>query len=185
MNDTKKKNSWFDTIRFIVIALIIIIPFRMFVAEPFIVNGQSMDPTFVENEYLIIDRLSYRLEKPQRGDVVVFKYPNNPKIYYIKRIIGLPGETLYMKDGSVHIETSSSTTVVLNDTFISNKDKSTYPTVTLTSDQYFVLGDNRPVSSDSRSWGPLEEKFIVGTPFISLFPFNKIDIYPGAYQFKD
>lgn len=181
---TKKKGTWGETIRFFIIALAIVIPLRMFVAEPFIVSGHSMDPTLQDGEYMIIDQLSYRIGEPKRGEVVVFKYPKNPSVYYIKRIIGLPGETVTISDNTVTVTNAAGTSHVLDEGYIVNKN--TYPVslkTTLGPEEYFVLGDNRPVSSDSRVWGPLDKKFIVGTPLVSLFPVSRIGLRTGDHLF--
>ena len=119
-------------------ALIIATLIRIFIAEPFIVSGPSMMPAYNAGDYLIIDRISYRYEKPVRGETIVFQYPLDPSIYYIKRIAGLPGETI---DGTV-----------------------------LAPDEYFMLGDNAHASSDSREWGPLQKKFIIGRVFMRAWP---------------
>ncbi len=177
-----------EWIQVIVIALIISLPIRFFIAEPFIVNGASMDPTFSTGQFLIVDRLSYRLENPQRGDVIVFKYPNNPSIYYIKRIIGLPGETLSMKDGSVTVTNPADTTfttanpngLVLDESYIDPTHKSHDDiTTVLGPDKYFVMGDNRLQSSDSRAWGDLNRDLIIGRPIVRLLPLPSISIWPG------
>ena len=106
-NQENEENTAWKTVRewvqVIVIALVISLPIRFFIAEPFVVQGASMDPTFSTGQFLIIDRLSYRFESPSRGDVIVFEYPNDPKTFYIKRIIGLPGETVDIKDGKVTV----------------------------------------------------------------------------------
>ena len=97
------KDFIWETIKVIVISLAIIIPIRYFLIQPFYVKGASMEPNFHDHEYLIIDEISYRLNDPQRGDVVVFRYPNEPSQYFIKRIIGLPGETVQVEDGQITI----------------------------------------------------------------------------------
>ncbi len=190
-SNQKKKTLWANIkewIQVIVIALIISLPIRYFIAEPFIVNGASMDPTFATGQFLIVDRLSYRFENPARGDVIVFEYPNNPKIYYIKRIIGLPGETIAMKDGEITITNKDDAAFTaahpngftLNEPYIDaiHKAHDTL-TTTLNKDNYFVMGDNRLQSSDSRVWGDLNRDLIVGKPFIRLLPIPSISIWPG------
>jgi signal peptidase I len=183
----KPKMSFWDHVsewvKVIAIALVISLPIRFFIAEPFIVNGASMDPTFATGQFLIVDRLTYRLEEPARGDVIVFQYPNNPKTYYIKRIIGLPGETLTFRDGVVSItksSTGSSTEIILDEPYIQDIHRS-YENVktTLGATEYFVMGDNRRESSDSRVWGPLDKHFIVGRPIIRLFPITSLSFLPG------
>lgn len=171
----------------IIIALFISLPIRYFVAEPFVVNGASMDPTFASGQFLIVDRLSYRFTEPQRGDVIVFEYPNNPSTYYIKRIIGLPGETVKIKDGVVTIENNDFPKgFALTEPYIDTSHRSSDTSIEkLNSDEYFVMGDNRNQSSDSRAWGPLEYNYIVGRPIIRLLPFGSISITPGQYHEKN
>ena len=185
--------------RVIVIALIIAIPIRYFIAEPFIVNGASMDPTFSTGQFLIVDRISYRFEQPQRGDVIVFKYPYSEttalggSVYYIKRIIGLPGERVHVKDGKITIETPASTSTpshsfVLDEPYVQSYHLSHETQVfpengkPLGPDEYFVMGDNRAESSDSRVWGPLEYKYITGRPVVRLTPLSAISLYPGEFH---
>jgi len=188
--ESKKMTYWNNIkewIQVIVIALIIAIPIRIFIAEPFIVDGASMDPTFSTGQFLIVDRLSYRFEAPARGDVIVFEYPNNPSVYYIKRIIGLPGETLSINNGQVSIASTtsaaSSSQMILKESYIESSHRS-YDTskITLGPTQYFVMGDNRAESSDSRRWGPLDKHFIVGRPIMRLAPLNTLSILPGAVK---
>ncbi|MEI8327663.1 MAG: signal peptidase I [Candidatus Taylorbacteria bacterium] len=186
-----KKTLWASVkewIQVIVIALIISLPIRFFIAEPFIVNGASMDPTFSTGQFLIVDRLSYRFENPARGDVIVFEYPNNPSIYYIKRIIGLPGETLTMKDGGITVTNPEDTVfstmnpkgLALDESYIDPIHRSHETmTTTLGATEYFVMGDNRLQSSDSRAWGNLDRSLIVGRPVIRLLPIPTISIWPG------
>jgi len=185
----KKKGFWGNLkewAQVIVIALIISIPIRVFIAEPFIVDGASMDPTFATGQFLIVDRLSYRIEAPSRGDVIVFKYPNNPSIYYIKRIIGLPGETLDIKDGRVSVvnqANGTTTETALNEPYVADAHRS-HETIReiLGANEYFVMGDNRAESSDSRFWGPLDKGFIVGRPLVRLSPLNAISALPGQFH---
>lgn len=180
--ETEKKESLWDTIKFLAIALAIVIPIRIFIAQPFIVSGDSMVPTFHNHDYLIVDQLSYHIGHPQRGDVIVFKYPYDTKRFFIKRVIGLPNETVVFKGNKITIVNEANPKgVVLNEPYI-NHDTQTTQTVHLKSDEYFVMGDNRPASSDSRVWGPLKEKFIDGRVLVRLFPFNKIDELPGEHR---
>lgn len=180
------KTTLREIITFAIIAVIIVVPIRMFVAEPYIVHGASMDPTFATGDYLMVDRLSYRFGEPQRTDVVVINNPLDPKVYFIKRIIGLPGERVVIKDGKVTVYSPADAKdlkngTVIPDTYVVMKHASheTFDT-TLTSTQYFVMGDNRADSSDSRIWGPLEKKFIIGRPVLRLLPISKLGFSPGA-----
>jgi signal peptidase I len=182
-----KSTFWHNVrewIQVIIIALVISLPIRFFIAEPFVVDGASMDPAFATGQFLIVDRLSYRLNDPSRGDVTVFKYPNNPSVYYIKRIIGLPGETVTIKDGKVSIINSEHPKgFTLTEPYIDSKHVSHDAlTTTLQPSQYFVMGDNRAESSDSRVWGPLEENLIIGRPIVRLFPITKVSFLPGEYH---
>jgi len=173
-----------DTIKFALIAVVIVVPFRLFIAQPFIVNGQSMEPTFNTGEYLIIDQISYQFTNPKRGDVIVFRYPNNPEKFYIKRLIGLPGETITISDGKITITNDAHPNGFnLKELYI-NTSGSTNLQTTLGSHEYFVLGDNRKASSDSRRWGPLHRRFIQGRPIARLFPITEIDILPGIHRVK-
>ncbi len=177
----KSSNSWLDTLRFILIALVIIIPLRFFVVTPFLVSGHSMDPSFQDGEYLLIDRLSYFLHEPNRGDVVIFRYPKNPSVYYIKRIIGLPGETVHIDHGNVTITTKAGESITLNEPYVVNDDTTYTKDSTLGTDEYFVMGDNRPRSSDSRFWGTLPRANIVGRALVRLLPPSGIGIFPGSF----
>lgn len=175
-----------EWVKIIVIAIAIALPIRLFIAEPFIVNGASMDPTFSTGQFLIVDRVSYRFEKPERGDVIVFEYPGDKSTYFIKRIIGLPGETVMLQDGKVYIQNvggsaTSSEIYSFDEPYIdpahASRDTITEPKLGPT--EYFVMGDNRSQSSDSRVWGPLDKKLIIGRPIVRLTPLNQISVFPG------
>lgn len=165
----------------IVVALAIALPIRWYVAEPFVVNGASMDPTFATGQFLVVDRVTYRFESPHRGDVIVFEYPNDPKTYYIKRIIGLPGETVDINNGTITItNTEHPKGLILDEPYLATEHLSHDSFHrSLASDEYFVMGDNRAQSSDSRYWGPLEKKYIIGRPIVRLFPVTKLSLWPG------
>jgi len=165
-----------EYIKTIVIAIAIVVPVRMYVAQPFIVEGASMEPNFHGGDYLIIDELSYQFREPMRGEVVVFRYPLNPRNFFIKRIVGLPGEEIEIRDGSIFITGLSG---ALGESYLPN-DLLTVPDVRvrLGSDQYFVIGDNRAHSSDSRAWGTLPGENITGRALVRLFPITKIDLLP-------
>lgn len=171
-----------ELLHFALILIFIVLPIRLFVAQPFVVVGTSMEPAFLNNDYLIVDEISYRIQDPKRGDVIVFKYPGSTEEeqkYFIKRVIGLPGETIDIHDGTVTvINKSTPNGFQLNETYITEKPTNTIK-VTLLNDQYFVMGDNRSVSFDSRSWGPLDRDAIVGKAFLRILPLNEIDILPG------
>ncbi len=180
--DSKKTSFWRELLWFGLIALFVVVPFRMFIAQPFVVNGASMDPTFVNGQYLIVDQLSYRFKDPGRGEVIIFKYPLNPSKYFIKRVIGLPGERLEVQNGTTVIYNNENPGgITLSEPYIQYKKSDTF-TITLADSQYFVMGDNRIGSSDSRAWGPLPIENIVGRPLVRLFPIKSIEYLPGIYQ---
>src|ERR1035437_1354960 len=177
-----KSQSFWELVRFAIIALIIVIPIRIFVAEPFIVSGLSMFPTFNNGDYLIVDKISYELGNPQRDDVVVFRYPNDTTKFFIKRVIGLPNETVDIKGNIVTITNATHPNgFQLAEPFVKfPANNATH--YTLKSNEYFVMGDNRIASSDSRYWGPVTKNLFVGKAFLRLFPITNIDILPGNYK---
>lgn len=169
-----------DFVKIVVISLLIIIPIRYFVAQPFFVRGSSMDPTFKDGEYLIIDELSYRFHDVVRGDVIVFRFPLNPSQFYIKRIVGLPGETVKIQGGQVQVYAELGEEISLDESrYLSNTNTHTAGDIeiVLEEDEHFVLGDNRNASSDSRRWGALKEHFIVGKVFLRAWPVDRFTIY--------
>lgn len=165
-----------------VLAVLIVVPIRMFIAQPFVVEGESMYPTFKNGDYLIIDELSYHFSEPTRGDVIVFRYPKNPVIFYIKRVIGLPGETIRIERGIATITTVSGETLTLSEPYVVTEDATYTLTTTLGADEYFVMGDNRPKSSDSRVWGSLPEKDIIGRAYVRIFPIANAAVLPGSAE---
>lgn len=177
-----KMQSFWELVRFALIALIIVIPIRIFIAEPFIVSGTSMVPTFQNGDYLIVDKISYELGSPKRDDVVVFRYPNDTTKFFIKRVIGLPGETVDIKGSNVTIINATHPNgFTLSEPFVKNLSNNDLHFV-LTNNQYFVMGDNRVASSDSRYWGPVSKNLFVGEVFSRLLPINNINIWPGSYK---
>ena len=166
--------------KIVIIALLIVVPIRYFVFQPFFVRGQSMEPNFHGGDYLIVDELSYQFRAPERGEVVVFKYPNDPSQRYIKRIVGLPGETIKIESGKVFIHQDGEPSSLNELDYLSQVVYTPGDVqITLSKDEYFVLGDNRSLSADSRRWGPLPEEDIIGRVFLRAWPFTvlaKIDI---------
>jgi signal peptidase I len=185
-NKKEEKQEGFmkEIIKFTIFTLLIVLPIRIFIAQPFIVSGASMDPTFETGEYLIVDQLSYHFGNPERGQVVIFKYPKDETKYFIKRVIGLPGETVVLDGTSVTIKNKDYPLgFKLTEPYINLRNqKEEEMQITLKEGQYFVMGDNRRQSSDSRAWGTLDRNLIVGTPFMRLFPFNRISVLPGEFE---
>ena len=161
-----------ELFKIIVLALIIILPVRYFLVQPFFVKGDSMEPNFSNGQYLLIDEISYRLDDPERGDVVVFRAPRSGSTFYIKRIIGLPGETVEVNDGNILVtnEHFPSGVELEEDYLPSNLKTPGSTTVILDEDEYFVLGDNRGQSSDSRIFGGVPDDHIVGRAWIRGWP---------------
>jgi signal peptidase I len=181
LEKTKMQSFW-ELVRFALIALIIVIPIRIFVAEPFIVSGTSMVPTFQNGDYLIVDKLSYELGSPQRDDVVVFRYPGDHTKFFIKRVIGLPNETVDIKGSDITItNTTHPDGLKLDEPFVKFPANNVTHYV-LKNNEYFVMGDNRIASSDSRYWGPVTKDLFVGKAFFRLLPITNIDILPGSYK---
>lgn len=181
--EVKKNTFWGEVVQFILIIIFVVLPFRAWVAQPFVVSGDSMQPNFETGDYLIIDQLSYKFKDPERGDVIIFRYPNDPSKFFIKRIIGLPGETLTIIDENVYITPKNTIETTLLDESYTEGFRPSDMSIIIPYGEYFVMGDNRLVSSDSRVWGLLDKSFIKGKAFTRLFPLNEIDLFPG--DFKD
>ncbi|MEI6843465.1 MAG: signal peptidase I [bacterium] len=168
-----------EVIIFGIIAFGIVLPFRIFVAEPYIVDGASMDPTFKTGDYLIVDKLSYRFNEPARNSVVVFKYPLDTSKNFIKRIIGLPGDTITAQGNTVKItNTENPTGFTIDQSYVTHTIDTNFQK-TLGPDEYFAMGDNRAESFDSRAWGILPKSDILGRPILRLYPLSKIGVLPG------
>lgn len=187
-NTSKMALKFFlELVQVVAISLAIIIPVRYFLVQPFYVKGASMEPNFFDHEYLVIDELTYRFRQPQRGDIVVFHYPNDPKNYFIKRVIGLPGETVEIADGKVKIYNDKYPNGIILDEQVYLDDVYTAQTrrETLKADEYFVLGDNRPSSLDSRYFGPISTKVIVGRVWVRGWPLDRWMVFnPPTYNFN-
>lgn len=179
----KKSHPLAEVVQFAVIALLIVLPIRWFIAQPFIVSGASMENTFHTGEYLIVDQITYHFEEPQAGDIVIFRYPKNTSVFFIKRIIGVPGDTIDIAGNVVTItDKEHPNGYVLTEPYIKSMQPDTYLHETLGSDEYFVMGDNRDHSSDSRIWGTVPRSDIVGRAYLRLFPFNKVSFLPGEHH---
>lgn len=159
------------------IAIIAIAAIKTFLIQPFIVNGQSMEPNFSDGNYLLVDEISYRFSDPARGDVVIFKYPKDPSVYYIKRIIGLPGERVEVDDSRVKIYNKENPNgFYLQESYLPAGLKNSWSghvSLALKDNQYFVMGDNRFNSLDSRYWGPLDRQEIIGLVKLRLWPLSE------------
>jgi signal peptidase I len=165
----------FEIVQVLAISLAIILPIRYFLVQPFYVKGASMEPNFYDKEYLIIDELSYRFENPSRGDIVVFHPPSDPNQYFIKRVIGLPGETVEIMNGRIKIYNDTHPNGFLLDEQGYLDQDVTVPdrNVTLKKDEYYLLGDNRSASLDSRFFGPVQRSALTGRVWVRGFPFER------------
>ncbi len=153
-----------------IIAALIVIPVRHFVFQPFVVRGQSMAPNLAEGDYLIVDELTYQFRGPERGEVVVFKSPEDPSQRFIKRVVGLPGETVEIKNNKVAIYGKEKSAVLDESEYLpSSVGTIGDATFELEKDEYFVLGDNRDFSYDSRRFGVILEDNIIGRFFFRVW----------------
>ena len=161
-----------ELIETVVLSLVIFLLIRQ-VVQNYRIESHSMEPNFYEGEFILVNKLAYKLGAPERGDVLVFHNPNNPDEDYIKRIIGLPGDTVEIHDGRVFINGQP----LIEDYPIKEIPRSAvYEAEVIQPDHLFVMGDNRPQSSDSRSFGQLSEDLIVGKAWVRVWPFNKFGI---------
>jgi signal peptidase I len=190
ISETQQKvNTWqtemWDLFKTILIFAVIYFVVKTYIAQPFLVKGRSMEQTFSDGDYLIVDELSYRFRDPQRFEVVIFHTEfisgGAQREYYLKRIIGLPGDRVVIKDGKVIIyEKNGDIATELDEAYITDGVKTLSPEpidIILETNKYFVLGDNRGNSSDSRYWGVLDKSYIVGKPALRLFPFNAVTVF--------
>ena len=170
-----------DLVETIVIGLSLFLVVYLFFMQPHQVNGQSMVPTFQSGEYVLTDKVSYKLGQPERGDIVVFHAPpaaNCPVgtgCDFIKRVLGVPGGTVEVRDDAIIVNGQALTEPYIHDEFETlpgafTRDRA----ITLGADEYFVSGDNRPYSSDSRAWGPIQKRDIVGKAFFRYWPADKV-----------
>ena len=173
-----------------IISIIVIVKLvQAFLIQPFIVDGGSMLPTYHTEEFLLVDKLSYILHKPKRGDIMIFKlYENNNNPYegkhLIKRVIGLPGERIVVRGGVTTIYNKANPNgFLVDEPYVVYKDTHKDIDIQLTNTQYFMMGDNRAQSYDSRDWGPLEEVNIKGQVLFRVYPFRALGYEPGQYVY--
>ncbi len=169
-------SSAWEIIEIVFISLVTVFLIRSFLVQPFLVSGASMEPTFSNKNYLIIDEITYRFREPERGEAIVFRYPNDPKVYFIKRITGLPGERVVVRNGKVSVFSDGKEILISGDT-------NGYADLKLGADEYFVLGDNRYNSFDSRNWGPVPKEDIIGLVRLRVFPLSKIELVKTPASF--
>ncbi|MCX6807169.1 MAG: signal peptidase I [Candidatus Berkelbacteria bacterium] len=163
----------YELVKTVAFVLLIFFITRYFLVQPFIVDGNSMESNFHDKDYLLVDKLSYKFKDPQRGDVVIF-HPPNRSVFYIKRVIGVPGDKIVIQqDGVTIYNIKNPNGVGLKETYLKQLTKTNGSiTQTLYDDEYFVLGDNRENSSDSREFGVIPKKNVAGRVFLTVFPFS-------------
>lgn len=159
------------------LALVIFLGVRLGV-QNFRVEGFSMEPTLHTNEYLLVDKISYMVRRPQRGDIVVLRFPYDPRRDFIKRIIALPGEEVEVRGGAVYIDS-----VKLDEPYILDRPLYSYPRKRVPENEYFVLGDNRNNSHDSHVWDWLPQEYLIGRAWVTYWPVKEWSVLNhGATQ---
>jgi signal peptidase I len=156
-----------EILEVVLIAVVTVVIIRHFVVQPFLVSGASMEPNFSDGNYLLIDEITYRFREPQRREAVVFRYPLDRKVFFIKRLVGVPGDHVVIKNGKVTV----------NGELVDGSSTSGSVNVKLKDNEYYVLGDNRSQSFDSRNWGPITRKDIIGLVRLRILPLNKISAF--------
>ncbi len=169
-----------EVLKVVIISLAIIVPIRYYLVQPFFVKGASMEPTFDDGNYILIDEISYRFREPERGNIVVFRFPQDRSQFFIKRVVGLPEETLEIKDNQIIIYSAENPKgLILREDYLAPAQQTLGNfRIKLDPDEYFVLGDNRLRSSDSRIWGPVNRSLITGRVFFRAFPFKEFGSFP-------
>lgn len=164
-----------ELIKVIVLAGITIGAVRYFIFKPFVVHGASMSPNFYENEYLIIDEISYRFKEPARGDIVVLRNPHKKEEFFLKRVIGMPGERIVVRDSQVFLaKDKDMTPIALQESYIPAREFTPGAVdITLGENEYYVMGDNRDASLDSRIFGPIHGDTIIGRVLLRGWPFSR------------
>ena len=165
-------SSILEIVEITAVALAAVFLIRSYIVQPFLVSGSSMVPNFSDGDYLLIDEVTYRFRAPERGEVVVFRYPKNESVYFIKRIIGLPGEKVEVKNNKVTVfNNTNEDGLVLDERYLpENLATLGNAEFTVPADSYFVLGDNRDYSFDSRNWGTLPRADVIGLVQFRLWP---------------
>ena len=158
-----------DILTILIIAAVIIFGLQATI-QKFVVDGPSMDLTFHDGQQLLANKVVYKFHEPERGDVVIFHPPNNEKEEYIKRIIGLPGESVEIKEGIVYIYKEDGTVLPLDEPYVTSPSKQSFKGDIIPENEYFVMGDNRNNSSDSRNGWTLPQENIIGKAWLSVWP---------------
>ena len=183
VNEYGVRHGLLEIVRVLLLSVAIVVPVRYFIAQPFIVRGASMEPNFQDSQYLIVDEASFLFRDPHRSEVVVFRYPRDPSEFFIKRIVALPGEEIAIKGGRVTVANAQHPAgFALAEPYLDPPNRPSYPDMSpkkLNEDEYFVMGDNRDFSSDSRIWGVLSRKLITGRTLIRVWPSSQFGLIPS------
>lgn len=179
-------SSLYEIVKTITFVLLTAFVIRFFIIQPFVVEGQSMEPNFHNQEYLIVQKISYKISQPKRGDVIIFKAPNNPGYDYIKRIIALPGDNIKIEKNSVYINGKkiNESYLAANELTLVGQNENLALEKTIGPNEFFVLGDNRQHSSDSREFGPLDKSNIIGKVWVTVYPWSNFGVIKNpVYNF--
>jgi len=174
------KTFFRDTLAIILIAAVIIFGLQATI-QKFVVDGPSMNLTLHDGQQLLANKVVYKFHEPERGDVIIFHPPNNEKEEYIKRIIGLPGESVEIKEGIVYIHEADGTVLPLDEPYVNSPAKQPFRGDIIPENEYFVLGDNRNNSSDSRNNWTLPQENIIGKAWLSVWPLDKWGLVANHY----
>lgn len=174
-----------DAVQTLLVAAAVFLVIYMFLFRPFEVNGESMHPNFLDREYVLTNLVALRLGNPKLGDVIVFKAPPDPEKDYIKRVIGVAGDSVMVKDGDVYLNNQ-----LLDENAFLKSDVKTYSgaflkegvPIIVPSGEFFVMGDNRPYSSDSREWGFVKQDELIGESFLVYWPISDIRFVSNPYK---
>ena len=156
-----------ETLETVILAVLIFLVIRSLV-QNYRIEGQSMEPNFHHGQYLLVNKLAYRVGEYRRGDVIVFHYPNDPSQDYIKRVIGLPGDTVEIRDGVLNVNG-----LFVDEPYDQVPMTRNIPAQTVAPGFLYVLGDNRPASSDTRTWGQLSQEFVIGKAWLAIWPVDR------------
>jgi len=168
-----------EIVEILALTLLIFLIVR-FVVQSYHIDGQSMEPGLYTGQFVMVNKTAYLFSPPERGDVIVFRYPHDTKVDYIKRIIGLPGDTIETDYKNVYVNGK-----LLNESYVNIPYNRSGERWVVPANQYFVMGDNRPASEDSRSWGFVPKDYIIGKAAIVFWPLNTIhfiDTYYDTYK---
>ncbi len=165
----RKKSMIRELLETVISAGIIAFIIITFIGQVTVVRGASMEPTLHDRERLIANKISYRFESPERNEIIIFKPPIGIKRNYIKRIIGIPGDKIEIVNGKIYVNDQA-----LEEPYVKHRSYENMPPTIVPDDSFFVLGDNRPNSSDSRYWGFVPRKNVVGKAWVVFWPLNKI-----------